>query len=47
MAADTSKRTLLEAFEGADIAIGLKSGDKFSSNMLKAMNKNPVIFALS
>ena len=39
--------SLEDAFTGADIVIGLSQSNKFTANMIKKMNKNPVIFALA
>ena len=32
---------------GADIALGLSSAGAFTQNMIKSMNKNPIVFALA
>lgn len=45
-AIDTDKRSLDDAFVGADIAIGLSSPRAFTRSMIKSMNDNPAIFAL-
>jgi len=44
-AADTDKRTLAEAMDGADVAIGLSAAGVFTPEMVKSMAKNPIIFA--
>jgi malate dehydrogenase (oxaloacetate-decarboxylating)(NADP+) len=46
-AADTKKRTLEEAFEGADVFFGLSAGNCVTPAMVKGMAPNPVIFALA
>lgn len=46
-AADTDKRTLEEAFEGADVFFGLSAGNCVTPEMVKSMGPNPVIFALA
>jgi len=46
-AVKTSKRTLAEAMEGADMFIGLSSKDAVSREMVKSMAKNPIIFAMA
>jgi len=43
----TSKRTLEEALEGADVFIGVAKPDLLSAEHLKLMAPKPVIFALS
>jgi len=45
--ADTQKRTLAEAVEGADVFIGLSVADCLTPEMLKSMAKDPVIFAMA
>lgn len=44
-ARDTDKRTLAEAMKGADVFLGLSIGNIVSKEMLKSMNKNPIVFA--
>ena len=39
--------SLEQAFEGADIALGLSGKSAFNAKMIKSMNKNPIIFALA
>ncbi len=46
-AADTKARTLKDAFEGADVAFGLSQKGAFTADMVKAMAKNPIIFAMA
>ncbi|MDG2283199.1 MAG: NADP-dependent malic enzyme, partial [Longimicrobiales bacterium] len=46
-AVKTHKRTLAEAFEGADVFIGLSVKGLVSQEMVKAMAPNPIIFALA
>ena len=43
----TSKRTLAEAFEGADVAFGLSVKGAFTPAMVKSMAAKPIIFALA
>ena len=43
----TSKRTLAEALEGADAFLGLSTKGVVKPEMLKAMNKNPIVFAMA
>ncbi|MEX0968373.1 MAG: NADP-dependent malic enzyme [Bacteroidia bacterium] len=46
-ARDTTKESLADAMEGADVFIGLSVGGIVSAQMLKSMAKNPVVFALA
>lgn len=46
-AIDTDKRTLEEAFEDADIFMGLSVGGVVSKDMVKKMSDNPIIFAMA
>ncbi len=46
-AVNTKKRTLLEAMTGADVFLGLSSAGAVTKEMVKAMNKNPIIFAMA
>src|SRR5436190_19422188 len=46
-AAETKARTLAEALEGADVFVGLSVGGIVTGDMLKAMAKTPVVFALA
>jgi malate dehydrogenase (oxaloacetate-decarboxylating)(NADP+) len=47
IAVDTERRTLADAFEDADVFIGLSGPDLVSREMLAAMAPRPVVFALS
>jgi malate dehydrogenase (oxaloacetate-decarboxylating)(NADP+) len=47
IAADTDRRTLAEAMEGADVFIGVSGPDLVSARMLAGMARRPVVFALS
>lgn len=47
VAADTEKRTLADALNGADVFIGVSGPDLVSREMLASMAPNPVVFALS
>jgi len=46
-AADTAKRTLEEACEGADVFIGVSVKGALTRQMLTKMNKDPIIFAMA
>jgi malate dehydrogenase (oxaloacetate-decarboxylating)(NADP+) len=46
-AVKTSKRTLAEAFEGADVAFGLSVKGAFTPEMVKSMADKPIIFAMA
>ncbi len=46
-AVKTSKRTLLEAMTGADVFLGLSAAGAVTKEMVKAMAKNPIIFAMA
>ncbi len=39
--------TLLEALKGADVFLGLSTGDIMSAEMLLAMAENPIVFAMA
>jgi len=43
----TDKRTLEEAFKGADVAFGLSVKGAFTPEMIKSMAAKPIIFALA
>ncbi len=43
----TSKRTLAEAMEGADLFMGLASKGAVTKEMVKSMARRPIIFAMS
>ena len=46
-AADTSARTLMDAFRGADVFIGLSSANSVTAEMVSVMAADPIIFALA
>lgn len=46
-AVKTSKRTLTEALEGADVFLGLSSAGALTKEMVKGMAKHPIIFAMA
>lgn len=46
-AAETQKRTLEEAMNGADVVIGVSGPDLLTPHMLASMAPHPVVFALS
>ena len=46
-AANTEKRTLLEAMTGADVFLGLSAKGAVTKEMVKSMAPNPVIFAMA
>jgi len=46
-AADTDRRTLMDAFRDADVFIGLSAGGIVSQDMVRAMAKNPIVFAMA
>jgi malate dehydrogenase (oxaloacetate-decarboxylating)(NADP+) len=46
-AVKTSKRTLAEAFEGADVAFGLSVKGAFTPEMIKSMADKPIILAMA
>ncbi len=46
-AVKTKKRTLAEAFEGADVFMGLSAKGTVSQAMVKSMAKNPMIFPMA
>jgi malate dehydrogenase (oxaloacetate-decarboxylating)(NADP+) len=43
----TSKRTLAEAMEGADVFAGLSAGGLVKPDMVKSMARDPIIFAMA
>lgn len=47
LAADTDKRTLAEAMEGADIFYGLSAKGALSKDMVASMAPKPIIFAMA
>jgi len=46
-AVKTRARTLAEAMKGADVFVGLSVGGLVSGEMVKAMAKNPIVFAMA
>jgi malate dehydrogenase (oxaloacetate-decarboxylating)(NADP+) len=46
-AAKTSRRTLTEALEGADVFFGLSQGGLVTQDMVKGMADKPIIFAMA
>ncbi len=46
-AVKTSKRTLADAMEGADMFMGLAAKGAVSQEMVKSMARNPIIFAMA
>ncbi|WP_118193348.1 NADP-dependent malic enzyme [Albibacterium indicum] len=46
-ATDVDIHTLEEAVKGADVFIGLSAGNVLSVDMLKSMNKKPIVFAMA
>ncbi|MDC7220100.1 MAG: malate dehydrogenase [Spirochaetales bacterium] len=46
-ARETELRTLSEALEGADCLVGLSAADVVSQDMIKAMAKDPIVFAMA
>ena len=46
-AVQTQKRTLLDAMQGADVFIGVSGANLINEEMLLAMAKNPIVFALA
>lgn len=46
-ALDTKARTLSDAMKGADAFLGVSVKDAITPEMLKSMNKNPIIFAMA
>ncbi|MBM2830117.1 MAG: Malate dehydrogenase (oxaloacetate-decarboxylating) Phosphate acetyltransferase [Gammaproteobacteria bacterium] len=47
IAVDTHLRTLAEAMNGADVFMGASAPGVLKPEMLKSMNKNPVVFAMA
>jgi malate dehydrogenase (oxaloacetate-decarboxylating)(NADP+) len=47
VAADTHRRTLADAMDGADVFIGVSGPDLVTPQMLAAMAPRPIVFALS
>ena len=46
-ATDTSKRTLAEALEGADVFMGLSVKDAVTQTMVESMADKPIVFAMA
>ena len=46
-AVDTPLRTLAQAFEGADVFVGVSAADLVTPEMLKRMASNPIVFAMA
>ncbi|MDR0762655.1 MAG: malate dehydrogenase [Campylobacteraceae bacterium] len=46
-AIDTKDRTIADAMKGADMFLGLSRAKLLTQDMVKSMNKNPIIFALA
>ncbi len=46
-AAETNKRTLEEALQGADVFVGLSVAGAVNGEMIQSMAKNPIIFAMA
>ena len=46
-AADTDKRTLADAMNGADVFIGLSIGGIVTQDMVRSMRENPIVFAMA
>jgi malate dehydrogenase (oxaloacetate-decarboxylating)(NADP+) len=47
LAVDTPKRTLEEAVKGSDVFIGVSVKGALTKEMLKGMNRDPIIFAMA
>lgn len=47
LARDTPHNTLREAIAGADVFLGLSTGDVVDADMIKSMADNPIVFALA
>ena len=46
-AAETDRRTMADAFVGADVFIGLSAGGIVSQDMIKSMAPDPIVFAMA
>ncbi|MGZ4810539.1 MAG: malic enzyme-like NAD(P)-binding protein, partial [Thermoanaerobaculia bacterium] len=46
-AADTKRRTLADAFVGADVFVGLSAGGIVTQDMIRSMARNPIVFAMA
>ena len=47
LACETTKRTLTEALEGADVFVGVSAAGAVTPDMLKGMARDPIIFAMA
>ncbi len=47
IAADTDARTLAEAMDGADVFMGASAAGVLKPEMLKSMNRDPIVFAMA
>jgi malate dehydrogenase (oxaloacetate-decarboxylating)(NADP+) len=47
IAAETDCRTLADAIEGADVFVGVSAPGVLSAQMLKTMNRDPIVFAMA
>jgi malate dehydrogenase (oxaloacetate-decarboxylating)(NADP+) len=46
-AADTTRRTLADALEGADVFVGLSVGGIVNADMVRSMAPDPIVFAMA
>lgn len=46
-AIETDRRTLADAFVGADVFVGLSQGNCVSKEMVKSMSSDPIVFAMA
>jgi malate dehydrogenase (oxaloacetate-decarboxylating)(NADP+) len=46
-AVETKKRTLAEAFQGADVFVGVSAAGLVTKEMVRSMNDNPIVFAMA
>ncbi|HEX7828553.1 MAG TPA: NADP-dependent malic enzyme [Thermoanaerobaculia bacterium] len=46
-AAETDRRTMMDAFKDADVFIGLSAGGIVSQDMVRAMAPDPIVFAMA
>jgi malate dehydrogenase (oxaloacetate-decarboxylating)(NADP+) len=46
-AAETDRRTLADAFRGADVFIGLSAGGIVTQDMVRSMANDPIVFAMA
>jgi malate dehydrogenase (oxaloacetate-decarboxylating)(NADP+) len=47
LAADTPARSLAQAIEGADVFVGVSAPNVLTPDMLRTMNRDPIVFALA